>query len=137
MSNWIKTDTLQSGDIIQLPGKILGIPIIIKHFGVVVKVDGKTQVVHNPGSVSQIDPIEKVLEGRQIEKVIRTGLSDSVILERFEQCKNTRYSFAYYNCQDYIVSITGVSPSFDQRIFWGSILLVIVLIALFLILRKL
>lgn len=124
---WIITQDIKSGDIVETRSKIpehspvfRGVMVpFIKHYGIIIYIDGKQHIVHNIiGRSPTITPCEKVFTNRRIERVLRTGLTDEQILERFNSCKEKKYSLWAWNCESLMVYITGSSIGFPQRDGW-------------------
>lgn len=137
---WIKInsiDELQPGDIIEVEATILLFPGVFKHYGVVTYIEGKPHLIQNIGKETHIAPLEEAIKDKQIQRVLRTGLSDEVIMQRYNSCKNIPYKFLSHNCEDVITFITGVAPGADQRrvVAWILVILII-LILVYLSTRK-
>lgn len=145
---WIKTDQVQSGDIIETISKIpehspvckgMMLPII-KHYGIVCSVDGEQCLVHNIiGRTPTITPIDEVFVDRKIERVLRTGMCDQEILSKYEQVKDRPYRLWDFNCENLMVFISGSSIGFPQQAGWTigvSTFVVVSVILLVLIFRK-
>lgn len=137
---WIIPDTFLAGDIVEVSSKIPSkIPVLggkvvspVKHYGMIVFVDGKLSVAHNPTAGRPIiEPIDVYTRERNIERVLRTFMTNEQVLQRFEMFKNKKYTFCKYNCEDFVRSmcdcdITGI----HQCRKWGKIFLWIVIIVL-------
>lgn len=157
-ANWIKISDpsqLQSGDIFSCPSKVpksspifpnLVVPFI-SHVGMIIVIDNKLHVIHNPFDGSpEIVPFDKVFDGsRSITKIIRTNLSTEHILQKFIQCTekycqihpsySMPYKFFHRNCEDFVRSISGFDIGIDQRFVWFTSIIIIVVL-LILIFRK-
>lgn len=156
--NWIKftgENNLQSGDIFSCPSKIpKNSPILpgtivpfIAHVGIIIFIDNKPHVIHNPfDSGPEIVPYDVVFDGeRKITKIIRTNLSTEEIVEKYWVCNDKYchvkypyslpYKFFFRNCEDFVRSITGFDIGFDQRIGY-FIVIIIIIILLFLLIRR-
>lgn len=135
---------LQQGDILETPTVLsknfslaprLVIPFIT-HYGIYFIKDGKGYVAHNPAiKQPMITPIEDFQKERTIYRIARTNLTTDEILKKFDQVKNKHYSFALYNCEDFLRTFCSCGPVFDQRLK-GIIILIILFILLYLILKK-
>ena len=138
---WIPVEevgNLQTGDLLEMPSKfhksypLVGGEIIplVNHYGVYVEVDGEPMVAHNPfGGYPEIIPLSKIESDRRINRVIRMGLSQEEILERFNSCKHRPYNFFDFNCEKFIEHICGFCKiGDDQRIGWLLFFVMIILI---------
>lgn len=144
---WIITDQLQPGDIIEVPSKVpSSSPIfpdmltpLVRHYGVIVTVDNKIMVIHNPfGGKPEMITLEKATENRRITRVLRTGRSNEFILERFKKCQDSgvKYEFLGYNCEKLVEDLADIPPFIDQRRFYAFVLLILVIIALLILLTR-
>lgn len=142
--SWIKfADDLKSGDIVETVTKIpqhspiwrgTKIPFI-KHYGMVVSVNGKQHIVHNIiGRNPTIDPLDEVFKDRTVHRILRTGVTDQEIISKYNECKDQPYKLFSWNCEDLVSYLAGVSIGYPQRNGWliglttfGVILLVIFL----------
>lgn len=140
---WIVTDDIQSGDIVETRSKIpehssmfrgMMVPFI-KHYGMIVYIDGKKHIVHNIiGRAPTITPCDQVFTNRRIERVLRTGLSDEEILKKFDECKDKPYKIFSWNCEDLMTHMYGSSIGLPQRDGWTigiAVLLFLILLVLF------
>lgn len=138
---WIITDDIQSGDIVETKSKIpqhssmfrgMMVPFI-KHYGMIVYIDGKRHIVHNIiGRCPTITPCDQVFTDRRIERVLRTGLTNEQILQKFNELKNKPYRLFSFNCESLMVDMYGSSIGFPQRDGWLIgifILLLLILLA--------
>lgn len=112
MSEWVSIDEigeLKPGDVIQTPSKAPDTALIlpgmmfpmVSHFGVVVEKDGKLQIAHNPiFGKPVIQSFEEVFSDRPITRVLRTNVSNDILLYRFSQCTGNGYRFVDFNCED-------------------------------------
>jgi len=141
---WITTQDVQSGDIIETRSKIpmhspafrgAMVPFI-KHYGMICHIDGKQHIVHNIiGRSPTVTPCDQVFTNRRIERVLRTGMTDEGILQKFNECKTRKYRIFSWNCESLMVYISGNSIGFPQRDGWSvgifTLLLIIILILIF------
>lgn len=121
MGNWIKindVNELQTGDILETYSKIPAnarlfagkITSVIKHYSVVVREEDKIQIMHNKIlATPEIDPIEYITSERQILRVLRTGVSDDVMIKKYKQCSSRPYNAVKWNCEDFVMYVTGLS----------------------------
>lgn len=140
---WIETEDVQSGDIIETISRIPDhSPIcsgwmlpIVKHYGMVVNVDGRKCLAHNIiGRSPTIMPLEEFFMGRRIERVLRTGMRDEEILDKFNSCKHRPYSIWFFNCETLMQHIWGRSIGFPQQhgyVIGTAVLIVVVLVIAF------
>lgn len=140
---WIKTQDVQSGDIIETISKIpdhspickgMMLPII-KHYGIVCNVNGEQCLVHNViGRNPTITPCDEVFTNRRIERVLRTGMTDNQILGKFDSCREKKYNLWNWNCENLMIFISGSSIGFQQRDGWSigfAVLIVVFLVLIF------
>lgn len=140
---WIETDDVRSGDIIETISRIPDhSPIckgwmlpIVKHYGIVVNVDGRKCLAHNIiGRSPTIMPLEQVFVGRRIERVLRTGMCDADILKKFNSCRHIRYSVWFFNCETLMNYIWGRSIGFPQQYGYAigaAVLIVVIMVLIF------
>lgn len=136
---WIRTEDVQSGDIIETISKIpehspifkgMMLPII-KHYGIVCNVNGEQCLVHNIiGRSPTITPCREVFTDRSVERVLRTGLTDEEILDKYYSCREKKYDLWSWNCESLMVFIWGDSIGIPQRDAWsvGATILIILLL---------
>lgn len=137
---WMKTQDVQSGDIIETISKIpqhspickgMFLPII-KHYGIVCNVEGEQCLVHNIiGRTPTITPCKEVFIGRKIERVLRTGMTDDQILDKFYQCREKKYRIFSWNCESLMVFISGSSIGYPQGDGWSLGIAVLILVIIF------
>lgn len=142
--NWTKpTQQVQSGDIVEtvtkLPKHSPAFPELkvsfIKHYGMVVSVDGKKYIIHNIiGRRPTMDPLEEVFKDRHIHRVLRTGLTDEHILKKYDECKHKKYRLWFFNCEHLMTYIFGDSIGYPQRDGWIIGMTVLGIIVFFVIL---
>jgi len=140
-----KIDQLQEGDIIEFPMKVpdnrLFLPGVefpfVLHYGIILIQDGQKKIGHNTfQNYPKIDDdIEKVLNGREIKRVIRTGIPSDKLIKNHNQVKDIKYNGLSFNCEDYVKKMTGVNVGLDQRIKFG-IVIVLMIIIILLIIKK-
>lgn len=155
-TNWMafggQVEDLKTGDVFSTPSKFpKDSPIFpdwlfppVSHVGIIViEDDGRAMVVHNPfGGKPEYVPFEKVFDKRNIDRIIRTGVTKDVIMERFHHCEdefkcNTRpYEFLNFNCEDFVRSICQCDIGFDQRKGWAIGIAVGLIIIIILIGKK-
>lgn len=159
MSKWIKisdVNDLKSGDIFACPSKVpksspifpdLVVPFV-SHVGIIIFINGKPNIIHNPfDNRPEIVPYETVFDGkRNIERIIRTNLTTEEILNRYKECDDFRceiksefslpYRFFHRNCEDFVRRITGFDIGFDQRLGFGILLGIIIIILLLIFKRR-
>lgn len=144
---WIKTEDVRDGDIVETPSKIpLHSPIfpgmmfpIVKHYGMILYVKGKQCIVHNIiGRRPTITPCDEVFTDRKIERVLRTGMCGEQILEKYNSCSTKPYSLISWNCEHLMVFISGMSIGFPQQYGWciGFSVIIILLLLLIFFTRK-
>lgn len=133
---------LQAGDILEISSKVPNkVPLVggtivpvIKHFGMVVFIDGKLSVAHNPYlGVPIIETYEAYTKDRKVERVMRTFLTNEQVLERFEEYKHHKYTFCKYNCEDFIRDMCDCCIGTNQCKVWGVSLMVLITIIIILI----
>lgn len=137
---WIKTEDVQSGDIIETISKIpqhspicrgMMLPII-KHYGIICYVEGEQCLVHNIiGRTPTITPCKEVFIDRKIERVLRTGMCDQDILSKYEEVKDRPYRVFNFNCENLMVYISGSSIGYPQGDAWSLGIAVLILVILF------
>jgi len=139
-SEWTPRDQigeLQTGDLLEVPINIGGIIFpFIKHYGVLVEIDGKQMVAHNPGRQALIVPLDEFLTNRQVDRVIRTNLTAEKIIKKVEQCKDNAYSFWENNCEDFLSYICECPVGIDQRVVWIVCIIAIIILIMVLLRRK-
>lgn len=129
MPNWIKynEEDIQSGDIVETVTKIpehspifKGVKVrFIKHYGIVVLIDGKQNLIHNViGRCPTITPLDEIFTNRRIHRVFRTGMSDEEILKKYSECKSKKYRLWKWNCEDLMTHICGMPIGYPQRDGW-------------------
>lgn len=140
---WIKTEDVQDGDIVETPSKLPPhSPIfpnmlfpIVKHYGMILYVQGKQCIVHNIiGRSPTITPCEEVFTDRKIERVLRTGMCGEKILEKYNSCKDKKYDIWNFNCETLMVLIWGSSIGIAQQHAWAlgfAIIIILLLILIF------
>lgn len=145
---WTDDDEVQSGDIVETVTKIpdsfpfgSGLKVaFIKHYGIVVFIDGKPNLLHNIiGSKPTIMPMEDVFKDRKIHRVLRTGLSDCEIMKKYDECKDECYRLFSWNCESLMVYIYGNPIGYPQQKGWTiglSLTSIIIILLLLLILFK-
>lgn len=136
---------LQEGDIVEFSSKVpdnrlilpgLEVPIV-KHYGIILIQNGEKKIGHNTfQQYPQIDDIEKTLNCRTINRIIRTGIKSEELISNHNKVAYKKYDFLCYNCEDYIFQVTGVRVGLDQRIIFGTILLIIILVIIIIIYRS-
>lgn len=142
---WITSDKLESGDIIETRSKVpphsplfkgAMVPFI-KHYGMIVFINGKPNIVHNIiGRHPTITPYEEVFTNRRVERVLRTGMTDDQILSKYEKIKDKKYNLMSFNCENLMTYMCDSSIGFPQKQGWSiGIFSVLSLILLVLILR--
>lgn len=140
----ITIDDLMDGDIIETKSKIpqhspilRGVMVpFIKHYGMIVYIEGKRNIVHNIiGRCPTITPCEEIFVDRRLERVLRTGMCGDEIMERFNSCQGQNYDLFSWNCENLMVYISGSSIGIPQRDIWtgGTLMSVAIVIAIFLI----
>lgn len=134
---------LETGDLLETPLRfpktyplIGGIVVpIVNHYGIYLEIDGKPMVAHNPfGGSPEIIPLSQFENGRQIDRIIRTGMTAEHIIRKTEECAHKKYKFLGENCEQFINTVCGCPVGFDQRIGW--VLFFIALLLIFLAFRK-
>lgn len=118
-------EELQEGDVVEFFSKVpdsrwilpgTEVPLV-KHYGIIVVENGQKKMAHNTfQQYPRIDDIEKTLNGRSINRVIRTGLKSDEIIARHREVENIKYDWLKFNCEDYVFKLTGVRVGLDQRI---------------------
>lgn len=141
----MKTQDVQSGDIIETISKIpqhspickgMFLPII-KHYGIVCNVNGEQYLVHNIiGRTPTITPCKEVFIDRKVERVLRTGMSDCQILEKYNSCKERKYRLFSWNCESLMVYIYGQSIGYPQGDGWSLGISVLILVIVFSVIAR-
>ena len=130
-------DELQEGDIVEFNSKVpddrlflpsTEVPFVL-HYGIVVIEDGEKKMGHNTfQQCPRIEGIEKVLNGRKINRIIRTEKKSDELIRNHREVENIKYNWLTFNCEKYIEQVTGIQPGIDQRINLIILILVIILI---------
>lgn len=149
MATWIKpvNNDIRCGDIVETVSKIpphipvgagLKLPFI-KHYGMVTTRNGKKYIVHNIiGRSPTIAPFDEVFSDRNINRIYRTGMTNSEIMAKYNECKDESYKPFRFNCESLMNRLSGTTIRFPQTyniLAIISILGVIILI-IFLIRKK-
>lgn len=132
-------DELQEGDVVEFPSKVpdnrlilpgLEVPFVL-HYGIVVIQDGEKKMGQTTfQQYPQIDSIEKTLNGRRINRIIRTGLPSDQLISNHKEVENKKYHWWNFNCEHYVKQMTGINPGIDQRITLGIAIIILLLIIL-------
>lgn len=96
-----------TGEVIR--ARITEMPLIF-HYGLIVKYNNDTYIVHNPFMVGpSIDTLHDFFKNRYFEKSfgILTNKSDEQIIEKFNSIKEKKYSTFDFNCEDFINEMIG------------------------------
>lgn len=129
---------LKVGDIVEMSSKVPSnnrffpnlLVTFVKHFGIIVEQDGELKVLHNPYDGSPlIETQEKVFYKREPDRVLHTEVTNEQILEKFEGCKNKKYKFWEFNCEDFVSEICGCNIGKDQRIYYFGAIGVVIFLA--------
>jgi len=107
------------------------------HIGIVYEKGNNKYVFHNApthknrfGGTVIYERIEDFVKGRDINKIVRTGVKNKEILKVTKKCRSEVWDSFFFNCEDYVVEIVEGERKSDLRDVWRIGALGVALISL-------